>query len=583
MAASDEALNSLSDERRELLDLWLSQAAPSDKAPYAEPRTWQEQTLARIWSEVLVVERVGIDDDYFALGGDSIVAIVVVAKAHEAGIGLVTSDLFDTPTIRQLAQRVVDPVDPIVPTGSRVEHLLTPLQQGMLYHALQDPVAYVVQVSARLEGDVDVADLAAAWQLVAQRNPALRLSFQWTDGVPRQVVHPSTTIPVEVIDIADADPAGQCAEIRRHLTVDRAHGLPVDQPPLLRVTLLRLGDAAFHCIVTHHHLLLDGWSQQLVLTELLEVYDGLAGGSVLAPRDRMPIGSYLDWLGGKDLASAERFWRRRLAGLRPTRLLNGTTSGAGGYAEVSRRLSGDALDGFCRRHGLTMGTILQAGWALQLSRITGSDDVVFGLTVSGRTPELPGMAEAIGMFINTLPARMAVVRSAEPVLWLVGLQRELAELTGYFHSPLTLVESCRDDRSDRRLFESLVVIENFPSPIDEGYASGRLRVTEATSLVEEGYPLVLEVRPGTPVRLRLRYQTGVIPESVADELLTGVAAFLELVTATTADRVSDLAALVDAQVARAAAAADDRRRIREASRLLAARRQPVRSGGDNDG
>ncbi len=582
MAVFDDALSSLPADRRELVELWLARTDASEPVPYVEPRTPQERTIADIWAETLDVERVGVDDDYFALGGDSIVAIMVIAKAQQAGIGLSTNDLFEAPTIRRLVLRIGDPDAAAAPAAEPARtagHALTPLQSGMLFHTLQDPAAYLVQLSCRIEGHVDVPDLRRAWQLVADRNWALRLSFRWSDGEPRQVVHRRVTVPVEVVDLTGADPADQRTAIARHLADDLRRGVRLDEPPLLRVTLSRLGDTTWHCVITHHHLLLDGWSQQLLLAELMAVYDGLADGQVPPAPERLPIGTYLDWLAGRDLAAAERYWRRRLTGFHPVPLGTDDTTPADGYAEVNRRLTdgaGRALAEFARGHGLTVGTLVQGGWALLLRHLTGTDDVAFGVTVSGRPPELAGITDAIGMFINTLPMRVVVVGVDEPVRWLAGLQRELAELQRFSYTPLTLVDRCH---SGHRLFDSLVVIENFPTHLDEGYAGRSLRVTEATASVVEGYPLVLEVRPGPPMRLRLRHDTATVPAWTATGLLAGLAAYVDGLLA--APQVADLAALVDAELAGAAAAAGRRRRAVESGRLRSARRQPVSGVGDD--
>jgi nonribosomal peptide synthetase protein BlmV len=573
----------LTAERRELLDLWL--ASPEPGAPaHVPPATRLEQVLATIWQDALEVSSVGVDDDYFALGGDSIRAIIVVARAQDAGIPLATQDLFDAPTVRELARRIEGELRATgqsagLPEGAAADPAaplpLTPMQAGMVFHALSDPGCYVVQATCQLVGELDLPQLARAWQLVTDRRPELRRYLDLAGAEPRQLTADGARVPVVLADWRAASPAEQAAKLDSYLTADRNRGLDPTLPPLLRAAFFQLSERTCQCVLTHHHLLLDGWSQQLVLDEVLAAYDQLGAGSAAAaapgPR-RLPFAAYLDWLGRQDLAAAEAFWRHRLDGFTPAPLAGGPPAAADCRTRTSvlSRPASERLRQFGRQHGLTLSSVMAGGWALLLSLLTGQDDVVFGVTVSGRPSDLPGATEAIGMFVNTLPARVRIDADADLLPWLGALQSDASDLQRYQFTPLPLAERCGNAAPGTRLFDSIVVTENFPLH----RPGARVRVTQPDSSIQEAFPLVVEIRPGPAVQLRLRFDTGRIPDAQAGALLRGLAGYASAVPGpgrATVGAIRGELAAVTASLASAARAA-------AAQQLRVSRRQPGRPG-----
>jgi nonribosomal peptide synthetase protein BlmV len=587
----------------------------------AEPSspTQPQARLVEIWRDVLEVEDIGVDDDYFALGGDSIAAIVVVARAKHAGITLSTHDLFELRTIRRLAE-ATDLTAAATPPASlelRLEalelrpgalelrpdalelrpdalelrpkaaaepadHPLTPMQLGMLFHALADPGAYVVQVRARLDGDIDIAVLAETCQRLAERHSALRTSFRWDGATARQLLHPVVRVPVEVLDWRSHPAADVESDLARHLADDRRRGFDLTEPPLLRMSLIRLAEATVVFVLTHHHLVLDGWSQQLLMRELLDGYDNPIVTAVAPDASPPALARHAQRLADADLDSAERFWRARLSGhtlvpLAPDR--PGHPDRRQSTVDVILPASRSAgLTAYSRRNAITLSTILYGGWALSLAALTGADDVTFGVTLAGRSPDVPGALDAIGMFINTLPLRLRIPSDGSLAQWLQQVQRDRSDLTRVEHTPLSLLGSWIGgaDAARRRLFDTIAVIENFPVLVPVGRASARLRVSDISSDIDEGYPVVFEARPGPPVELRIRYDAAAVSSTTADDLLTMLGRFLDLVAGTSeqiplADVATHLRDVVDQR-----RQADQRaRRAAETTALRAARRQPV--------
>ncbi|QMU70186.1 non-ribosomal peptide synthetase [Streptacidiphilus sp. P02-A3a] len=312
---------------------------------HVEPRTDTERLLAQVWAEVFGVQRIGVNDNFFASGGDSILAIKVVSRARAHGLRLTAKDLFLTPTVAELARAATrddsgpDPTPAPTPlvqlTADEAEHIaaggpvedvypLTPMQSGMLFDALmtEDTGLHLIQFDLVLDHVEDPELLGRAWQRTADRLPALRTAVLWTDvSTPVQVVRATATVPVTQHDWRQL-PRSEQRERRHALrAADRAAGMDLATAPLARVTVIRLTDTSVRVLWSMHHLVLDGWSSTELLTEVAADYARLRDGDGPAPRPRTPFRDYLRWLGDQDQAAAEAHWRGVLGPLTtPTRL-----------------------------------------------------------------------------------------------------------------------------------------------------------------------------------------------------------------------------------------------------------------------
>ncbi|MCP4654120.1 MAG: non-ribosomal peptide synthetase, partial [bacterium] len=255
-----------------------------------------------------------------------------------------------------------------------------------------------------------------AWQQMVDRHAALRSSFHWEEvKKPVQVVYRQLEVTLERSSWRGLEPAEQRRRLTACLNADRERGFDLGAPPLMRLALFELDEGVFQFVWSYHHLYLDGWSQALVLGEVLGCYEALSQGRpVLLPRPR-PYRHHIAWLQRQDLEQAGSFWQRELAGFTAPTLLGQRQDDSPGEhrhdREVRLRLSttaGSELQSLARRHELTLNSLVQGAWAVLLGRYSGHDDVLFGATVAGRPAELPGVESMVGLFINTLPVRVAV-------------------------------------------------------------------------------------------------------------------------------------------------------------------------------
>jgi amino acid adenylation domain-containing protein len=477
----------------------------------------------------------------------------LIAHCREAGArGYTPSDF----PLAGLTQAQVDAVT----AGARaVEELypLAPLQEGLLFHGLYGTgsQAYQVQLAQRLEGSLDVGLLRRAWAEVARRHPILRTSFVWR-GLPRplQRVESEVEVPWVVEDWTDRAPAEQEAALERFLEQDRAAGFRLDQAPLMRLALIRVGPEAWWVVWNQHHLLLDGWSTSRVVAEVFRLYGAWAAGDTVELKRPRPYRDYIAWVERQDAGAAERHWRGVLEGFAaPTPLPADRPAEPGAAPRYDRRsalLSPEAttrLEEAARRHQVTLNTLLQGAWGILLSQYAGEDDVVFGITVSGRQAELEGVEEMVGLFINTLPVRMRARGGERVGAWLGGVQRAQAEAREYEYAPLVQVQGWSQVPRGTPLFESLMVFENYPVERagGGGGAGPRLRVTGSRAVEWTNYPLTLVAAPGTRLLLALSFDEGRFDATTGERVLRHLERLLERM-ADGADRPLAELELVDA-------------------------------------
>jgi amino acid adenylation domain-containing protein len=447
---------------------------------------------------------------------------------------------------------------------------LSPAQQGMLMVLLLGGYrseVYFEQVVATLSGPLDAAAWERAWREVVRRHPALRTQFVWERREqPLQVVRRDAELPWTSLDWSGLPDAEREERLAAFLRDDHAQGFDLGRPPLTRIALIRWAEEVHKLVWSFHHLVLDGWSISLVLSEAMELYAAFRQGRAPQLAPPRPYRGYVAWLQRQDAARAEAFWRRTLDGFAtPTPLpFDGTGAQpeeSSGWASTQERRelaphAAEALEALARRNGLTLNTLVQGAWGLLLARLAGGEDVAFGAVVSGRPAEVEGIDGMAGLFINALPVRVRIDSGRELVSWLRELQAAQTEMREFEHCLLEQVQAWSEVPRHAPLFESLLVFQNYPvDPLGLGDATG-FRMTDSRLKESTHYPLTCYVTPeeGT-LRLRLAYHWNRFDGAAARRVLEYFAALLEgIAEAAPEARLSDLP-LVSAEERRALLAA----------------------------
>ena len=455
-------------------------------------------------------DRPGQEHTVADLAGRFADALADLAR-HAARPGAAGRTPSDFPLAR-LDQAAVDRITGADPAAVADVLPLTPTQAGMLFHGLSqdDRGVYVQQLTFVLDGVPDPAALATDWQHVTDRAEVLRGRVVWQDvPEPLLVVERHAAVPVTHLDWRDLTEDERGARLDDLLARDRAEGIDLGRAPLQRLLLARVSGTAVRVVWSFHHLLLDGWSMFQVLSDVFAHHAG-AGPDALPHRP--PYRDYVAWLRRRDQEAAEQHWRRRLSGLaEATALPYDREPREAHRAESTHAVHSTlpaattrALEELARTSGLTLNTLVQGAWALLLARQAGRDEVVFGTTVSGRPPELPGAEAMTGLFITTLPTRVTVPGDGTLTDWLRALQQDQSEDRRFDHLPLTRMKTYTQLPDRVGLFDSIVVFENYPVDDDLAAANG-LRLTGLEGVETTNYPLSLVAYPGTELALRLGY------------------------------------------------------------------------------
>ncbi|GGS27588.1 non-ribosomal peptide synthetase [Actinokineospora fastidiosa] len=389
---------------------------------------------------------------------------------------------------------------------------LSPLQEGLYFHAGYDQGdidVYTAQDSYDFAARIDVDRLQAALRALARRHPSVRVGFT-SDGLSRPVQFVASDPGIPITEIT-TDEAG----VDRILAEDRTTRFDLDRPPLLRVLVLRLPDRD-RLVVSHHLLLWDGWSAGIFTSQLLALY---RDPNAALP----PAGTYRDylaWLAEQDERSAREAWKSALSGLdEPT--LVAPEPGHPAVPRQRRRALSEAdtraLRDAARAAGVTLNTVLSAAWGLVLAAETGRDDVVFGTTAAGRPASVAHVETVIGMFLNTVPHRIAL-RPDEPVLaFLRRLQDERTALMA--HDYLGLGEIQREAGHDR-LFDTLYVLQNFADEDGAAALMAEHGITAGTGVDATHYPLTVVITPGAAIKVKLDHRPDLIDDERAEAILT---------------------------------------------------------------
>ena len=394
---------------------------------------------------------------------------------------------------------------------------LSPMQEGMLFHSLYAPDSgtYCSQTLITLNGELNLGAFKQAWEKVVERHAVLRTLFLWEKRQKTlQIVRKQVDLPWNYSDWQPLSPREQQQQLDALLKDERQRGFALNQAPLMRCHLIQLSQQSYHFLWNRHHILLDGWSGAIIYGEVLQIYQALCQEQNPYLSPARPYEDYIVWLQQQDQSLAENFWRRSLknfttpTNLGITRSILVEPQSKPVYQSADLSLSPgltEKLQTLAQQQNLTLSTLIQAAWAILLSRYSGESEVLFGITVSGRPASLSGIEKMVGLFINTLPLRVTVTESETILPWLEELQQKQAEIQDYAYSSLAEIQRLSDVLPGLPLFESLVIFENYPREERLTDSPQQLSVSGVIDFEETNYPLTVAVIPKQALQFQFSY------------------------------------------------------------------------------
>ncbi|HEY7407080.1 MAG TPA: amino acid adenylation domain-containing protein [Gemmatimonadaceae bacterium] len=533
---------------------------------FVAPRTPVEEVLAAIWMSVLGIDRVGIEDNFFTLGGHSLMGMRVMARVRQAfNVDVPLRRLFEAPTIARLAEsievasravagRAMPPMRAV--SRDRALPLSFAQQRLWLLNQLEpDSAAYNLSAVIRLQGELDLRALQGALSEIVRRHESLRTVFPSVDGTPGQVVQPAREVVLPISDLDAGDVAGIDAEVARVTREEAARPFDLERGPLFRTLLVRITPRDHLLVLTMHHIVSDGWSRGVLYREIGALYEAFAAGRP-SPLSELPI-QYADyaqwqreWLQEDVLSEQAAYWSRQLAGPLPKldlptdrpRPSVQTFRGATHTFALSSELV-DALRTVSAADGATLFMTLLASFQALLGRYSGQDDIIVGSPVAGR--RRVEVEDLIGFFVNTLVMRGDL--SGDPTFRELLARTREAALGAYANQDIPferIVDAVHPERDLSRspIYQVLFILQNTPlaplalseltlRQLDVDAGAAKFDITLSLAAADAGYTGHLE------------YNTDLFDASTIERLAGHFVTMLEGVAANPEARLSQLPVL----------------------------------------
>jgi len=460
---------------------------PDLNSPYAAPRTELERILAAAWSELLGIDEIGVHDSFFELGGHSLLAAQAVSRiGQQFQVALPLREIFETPSIAALAARIeaaqrdgdAAALPAIVPVPRDGELPLSLNQEALWFLDRLEPdrPTYMLYLALNVAGPLDVAALERALQEIGRRHEVLRTTFPERQGAPVQAIASAVPDSLSLIDLSPLPAEERETEVRRQIAAEMARPIDLQRGPLVRIALFRRGENDHAVVASTHHIIHDGWSMGVLLSELAVLYPAFAAGrSVRLPELPIQYVDFAAWqrtlLQGERLERLQSYWHDQLSGVPPLELPTDrprpairTTRGSTLPCQLSPETS-QAVREYCRREGVTPFMVLLAAFQVLLHRYSGQDDFAVGVPVANRgRPETESL---IGYFVNVIVLRADL--ADDPSFGETVARVRRIALEGFERQETTLdqvVDTVKPARDPSRnpLFQVMFALQNIQLP-----------------------------------------------------------------------------------------------------------------------
>ena len=537
---------------------------------YAPPRSAVEEFLADVWALLLRIERPSIHDNFFALGGHSLMAAQVIARVRQTlSVELPLRAMFAAPTIARFADLIEKEkqastgvvVPPIAPVPREGEMPLSFAQQRLWFIDQLEPGSALYNLASmyRMRGTLNVVALERTLNEIVRRHESLRTTFRNVDGRPVALIKPELSLPMPTADVSGANPEQREGELKRLADEEASKPFDLSVGPLLRVRLLRVSDDDHVLLLVVHHIVGDGWSGSLIAGEMAAIYDAFAQERP-SPLPELTV-QYADfavwqrqWLQGEIYDQQVDYWRHQLLGAptilelptdRPRPAVQGHRGALQTYA-IPQTLV-EQIKTFSRAEGVTLFMTLLAAFQTLMSRYAGQDDIVVGSPIAGRI--CAEVEPLIGFFVNTVPLRTSLSGNPTVRELLDRVKDATLNAEAHQHVPFErLVEELQPERSlsYNPIFQVAFGLQNMPRQSFEasGLQVRRSMVHPATSIFDmHWFASVTD----EALLLRVEYDTGLFRAATIDRAVGHFEKLLEAFVAEPGSRLADLSLLTQAE------------------------------------
>ncbi|AGX44725.1 condensation domain-containing protein [Clostridium saccharobutylicum] len=399
---------------------------------------------------------------------------------------------------------------------------LTPMQEGMLFHAMNDKSSsvYFEQILLHLDGQLDVDILQKSFNILLQRYDILRTAIVYEKiEKPKQVVLAERASEIVFKDISDLNEEERKDYIEEFKKDDIKRGFDLTRDTLIRISVIKKAPKSYGLVLSFHHIIMDGWCLAIVFKELFEIYVSLKENQELAEKEIHPYNDYIQWFFKQNKEEAIAYWDKYLEGIEKESIVPNFASTVSEEKYVLREHvfeieeeATEKLKLMAKDNKVTVNTVFQSLWGSMLQKYNNTNDIIFGSVVSGRPPEINGIEEMVGLFVNTIPVRINCDKEMSFQELIKKIHEEAALSTGYHYVPLSEIQSNTDLKNN--LINHLVGFENYPlqDDINSFFGSEDLlgfKVNDIDIFEQINYDFNIIVVPGDKLKIRLSYNEAV--------------------------------------------------------------------------
>lgn len=400
---------------------------------------------------------------------------------------------------------------------------LSNMQQGMYFHWLYEKssTAYFQQLSLSVEEHIDVDIIAKSMEMLIKRYEIFRTVFI-SNGLesPMQVVLKEVKPQIHIEDITYMNEDEKELYLCSFLERDRNTGFDLNKGPLIRMAVLKTSEESCKLVFSFHHIIMDGWCIATITQEFFESYRAIQANSEYMLGKVIPYSVYMDWFQMQDMEEGRNYWRTYLEDYLQTpplrRYINREKQKVheqGSFSiEINEALT-EQLENLVRKNWITMNTLIEAAWGVLLQKYNSSDDVVFGSVVSGRPPEIAGIEDMVGLFINTIPVRIQTKKMQRFTELLKECQEKSLSSTQYHYCSLAEIQACTAQKQD--LIDHVLVFENYPveKAVQGDKSSSGFKVTDVKAFEQTNYDLTVNITSGKKIEIKFKFNKGVFSDS----------------------------------------------------------------------
>jgi amino acid adenylation domain-containing protein/non-ribosomal peptide synthase protein (TIGR01720 family) len=404
---------------------------------------------------------------------------------------------------------------------------LSGLQSGMFFHSLynEETTAYKEFFSWDL---INVLPnfIQESWNYVLKNHSILRSAFFYNAfDIPVQCVFNEVDIPIEWIDLSLLPSEEQKLELEKYKINNDSLGFEFENPPLMRLAMIKLSEERYRMFWTSHHIIFDGWSLPILTEEFLKAYETLVSGNKLQLKTQDNFEDYIRYIERNNKYKEKKYWQTYLQGLENPTLLPFVSNSADRNKGIGKFVTETIIfdkqkavdiQAFAQKMRLTVNTLMQGVWSFLLHQYTGIDKTTFGVVVSGRPDELPGIEKRVGLYINTIPFYSNWNEAISVIQWLSNIQNEQINSRQFQYTPLQTIQGHVKIQGD--LFDSIVVFENYPVSKVIGEKQWKLKVDKVETHDTTNYPLTIIIANAEKISIRFVYNSTLINQVYINQI-----------------------------------------------------------------